>query len=508
MTLKTPELSRRNALKLAGTAAVAASASAGVGAGVAQAAPSVPAVPRGAAGPLWFATSENNAWTQRAVPALSAADSVGLFERDVALDLAKPQQTIAGFGAAFSEKSWDALALLSPADRARAMELLFGQDGCAFSMCRTPMGASDFARQWYSYNETPGDFAMAKFSVANDRQTLIPFMQAAKALNPDLRMWASPWSPPSWMKKGGHYAMAPAWPGAPSNGIKPEQVGAEGTDQFIQEERYFAAYALYFRRYVEEYAKAGIRIDTVMPQNEFNSAQPFPSCCWTPQGLARFLPHLGREMDKLGTKVFFGTLERNNPALFEAVMADPAAAAVVKGIGVQWAGKGTLPHLARRFPNVELWGSEQECGTGTNDWRYARYNWNTMKRYFEHGASAWTYWNIALTAGGMSNWGWAQNSLIVVDPATRAFRVTQDYWLMRHLAAYVRPGARMVPANNFMGFDDQMVFRNPDGSLVLLANNALGSAQKVRYTWNGKMLALELPADSLSTVVLPAAMLA
>jgi glucosylceramidase len=157
-----------------------------------------------------------------------------------------------------------------------ALSTLFGPDGCNFSLCRTPLGADDFSRGWYSYDETPGDFALDHFSVANDRETLIPFIKAAQGLNPDLKLWASPWSPPTWMKKGGHYAQAPAWPGAASNGIRPDQLGHEGQDSFIQEERYFEAYARYFARYVDAYAKEGITISTVMPQNEFNSAQPFP----------------------------------------------------------------------------------------------------------------------------------------------------------------------------------------------------------------------------------------
>jgi glucosylceramidase len=85
---------------------------------------------------------------------------------------------------------------------------------------------------------------------------------------------------------------------------------------------------------------------------------------------------------------------------------------------------------------------------GTNDWHYARYGWATLKRYFEAGASTWTYWNMALPTGGLSTWGWPQNSLIV-DPATKSWRVTQDYWLMRHLSGAVRPGARAVPVDSF-----------------------------------------------------------
>ena len=495
MPPETLPVSRRDALSLAGMAVASA------------ALPASARAATGAHGAIWRSTTASTPWAPRTVPALTALPA-DPFAQDASIDLANPRQTIAGFGGAFTEKGWQALSLLPEAARAEALSALFGDDGCAFSLCRTPIGANDISRRWYSYDETPGDFALDHFSVANDRETLIPFINAAQGHRPDLRVWASPWSPPTWMKKGGHYAQAPAWPGKPSNGIRPDQLGKEGTDSFIQEDRYFDAYARYFRRYVEEYAKAGIKIDTVMPQNEFNSAQPFPSCTWTPEGLARFLPFLGREMDAVGTKVFFGTLERGNADLFSRVMADPKAAAVVKGIGVQWAGKGALPLLRARFPDIELWGSEQECGIGTNDWHYARYGWATIKRYFEAGASAWDYWNLVMPEGGWSGWGWPQNSLVVVDPATRRHRLTPDYWLMRHIAGMVRPGARALAVPSFLGFEDQIAFRNPDGSLVLVVNNALSIAQSVRYAVGAKLLTLELPADSLNTLVIPAAELA
>jgi len=495
MTANILPVSRRDALTLAGMAVASA------------ALPAAARAATGADGAIWRSTTASAPWAPRAVPALTALPA-DPFAQDAMIDLANPRQTIAGFGGAFTEKGWQALSLLPEAARAEALSVLFGDDGCAFSLCRTPIGANDISRGWYSYDETPGDFALDHFSIANDRETLIPFIHAAQSHRPDLRLWASPWSPPTWMKKGGHYAQAPAWPGRPANGIRPDQSGKEGTDSFIQEDRYFDAYARYFRRYVEEYAKAGIKIDTVMPQNEFNSAQPFPSCTWTPEGLARFLPFLGREMDAVGTKVFFGTLERGNADLFSRVMADPKAAAVVKGIGVQWAGKGALTLIRARFPDIELWASEQECGIGTNDWHYARYGWGLMKRYFEAGATAWDYWNMVMPEGGMSGWGWPQNSLVVVNPVTRRHRLTPDYWLMRHIAGMVRPGARALAVPSFLGFEDQIAFRNPDGSLVLVANNGLSTPQQVRYAVGAKLLTLELPADSLNTLVIPAAELA
>ncbi len=448
---------------------------------------------------LWISTTQKAPWRTMPAPALQTA-SADLFERDLSIAVNTPLQKIDGFGGAFTEKGWEALSTLSPAKRDTAMAALFGAECAAFNLCRTPIGANDISRKWYSYDETPDDFALDHFSVDNDRDTLIPYIRAALAKQPNLKLWASPWSPPTWMKKGKHYAQAPAWPGQPSNGIKPEQMGKEGTDSFILEDRYLDAYARYFRRYVEDYRKAGVPISMVMPQNEFNSAQPFPSCCWTPEGLARFIPFLGKEMGQVGVDIFFGTLERGNADLLSKVLADPKAAPFIKGVGVQWAGKGALSEIHRRHPDLTLWASEQECGVGTNDWHYARYSWGLIKQYFNAGAGAWHYWNMAMPVGGMSGWGWPQNSLITVDTKAGTYHFNPEYYLMRHMSQYIQTGARRLPTESYFGFENQLAFRNPDGSTVILIQNEMAEPQLVRMEIGGKQLNVTLPADSFNTI--------
>ncbi|MFM2289404.1 MAG: hypothetical protein RL684_2547 [Pseudomonadota bacterium] len=458
----------------------------------------------GADGITWVSTSQHAAW-RTVHGARLGKPGPNPFDQSVVVRLDQPQQEITGFGGAFSEKGWQALGALAPPVRAQVLDALFRPGvGTSFTVCRTPIGANDFSRKWYSYDETDGDFALEHFNIDNDRETLIPFMLAARERQPGLRVWASPWSPPTWMKKNHHYAMATAWPGQPSNGITPQQLGKEGQDSFIQEDRYFDAYARYFRRYVEEYAKAGVPIFMVMPQNEFNSAQPFPSCCWTPQGLARFIPHLGREMQALGVEVFFGTLERGNPDLLDAVLADPACAAILRGVGVQWAGKGALERIRERHPQLAIWGSEQECGVGTNDWHYARYGWTTMKRYFASNAAAWTYWNLVAPVGGMSGWGWPQNSLVTVDTQAGTYHLNHEYYLLRHLSQFVLPGAHRLATDSFLGYENQLAFRNPDGSVVIVAQNDMAGPLAVNFELGAQELAVTLPADSFNTLLVPA----
>jgi len=283
---------------------------------------------------------------------------------------------IEGFGACFNELGWTSLSALAEPDREKVLRELFDpQVGARLTYCRMPIGTNDFATEAYSYDETDGDFDLKHFSIEHDRQTLIPFIHAAQRHQPKLRLGASPWTPPSWMKRNHFYAEAKAYPGMTNNGIREDQVGHEGEDMFIQEPRYFDAYAHYFGRFIDAYQAEGIRVGMVMPQNEFNSAQNFPSCTWTAEGLARFLEALGPEMQKRNVEVFFGTDERGNPKLVETVMADKDAARFIKGVGIQWAGKNALPAIAREFPGLIIFQSEQECGDGQNTWSYTGYCW-------------------------------------------------------------------------------------------------------------------------------------
>jgi glucosylceramidase len=415
------------------------------------------------------------------------------------VDLSAPAQTMEGFGGCFNERGWSSLSKLSEGDRASILRELFDPvTGARFTLCRMPIGANDFALKAYSYDETKDDFELKHFSIDNDKATLIPFIHSAQHYQPKLRLWASPWSPPSWMKKNNFYAEAAARAGQKENGIRPDQIGHEGEDMFRVEEPYLRAYAEYFGRFIDAYAKEGIRVGMVMPQNEFNSAQNFPSCTWTPEGLAKFIQHLGPEMTKREVAVFFGTLERGDPKMLEVVMADPEAARYIRGLGVQWAGKNALPALHKEFPKLTVYQSEQECGDGSNSWEYTMYCWQLMKHYVRSGASAYLYWNISVDQGGLSTWGWAQNALVSVDDATKSFRYNHDYYLMKHLSHFVEVGARRVETSGTC--DDALGFLNPDGALIVLLRNPAQQEKFVEVRAGAKTAIAKLLPDSISTL--------
>ena len=498
-----PTLVSRRALVKGAAAMIGASAVPGFLNPRAQAAAQGQPAATGGTQVEWVVTTSTAPWQRR--EGLVAQRGGGM--PGVIVQAGTPRQAIDGLGACFNELGWTSLSALAPADRAGIMRELFAPGvGACFTACRMPVGANDFSRDWYSYDEVDGDFALEHFNIENDLETLVPFIKSALAHQPALKIWASPWSPPTWMKVNRHYAMAmpaPARPGSDGvqNGLRPDQVGKEGTDMFVQEERYFRAYASYFGRFIDEYQKQGITIGMVMPQNEFNSAQVFPSCCWTGEGLARFLRYLGPEMEKRGVAVFFGTTERPNEKLVEASLHDPVAGPFIKGVGFQWAGKGAIAAIHRRYPDLTLYQTEQECGDGKNDWRYARYAWSLMKHYFRNGAGGYFYWNISLKKGGISRWGWAQNSLLTVDTDAKTFAYTHEYYLMKHLSHYVRPGARYVETTSWTGYENQLAFVNPDGSIIVIVQNDMSEPMTVGLRVGNVTVTPTLPADSFSTIV-------
>ena len=358
-------MSRRQVIKDCSRVAGGALITAGIGSGAASA-----QMPRPE--PLkddrftFVTTTENEAWkTSQVFKPTFAWEmlNVNVDPEKIRADI----PPIQGFGGCFNELGWTSLSELSEPDRDSVMHELFDPSaGARFNYCRMPIGANDFSTEAYSYDETDGDFELKSFSIDHDKRTLIPFIHAAQRHQPKLQLWESPWTPPSWMKRNGFYAEAPGMPafGFKDNGIRPDQIGHEGEDMFIQEPRYFDAYARYFGRFIDAYQAVGIRVGMVMPQNEFNSAQNFPSCTWTAEGLARFLRRLGPEMEKRKVEIFFGTLERGNPKLLETVMADAEASRYIKGVGAQWAGKNALPALHREYPELKIFQSELECGDG------------------------------------------------------------------------------------------------------------------------------------------------
>jgi len=469
-------------------------------------------------------TTRQTSWVTTRVKSVSTKTKA-----DVILNLSATQQTVEGFGSCFNELGWTSLSLLKPEDLKSVMKELFSPGiGANFTVCRMPIGANDFAINWYSLNETDGDFDMSHFSIDNDQKTLIPFIKMAKEYNPAIKIWASPWSPPSWMKTNKHYA-AKAYPRAGEfdeitksdsvrvftfdllklcispkydNGLPKDREGKEGTDMFIQEDKYLKAYALYFSKFIDAYKSEGISIAAVMPQNEFNSPQIFPSCCWTAKSLSNFIgQYLGPAMKEKGIQIYFGTMERPKAALVDTIMDNRQSGQYISGVGFQWAGKDALPVIHKKHPDLRLIQSEQECGNGDNDWRNTLHSWELMKHYFNNGVSVYDYWNTSLLKGGISRWGWPQNSLVVVDAATKTFIYTPEYYLLKHVSHYVKQGAKKLKLSGTFA-DDVLAFVNPDKSVVVVVANQEPKDKTVSFSLNNERFSPVLKANSFNTLII------
>ena len=143
----------------------------------------------------WISSSPDEQWVERDLLADSKPSPFQVESAVVVTPVFK------GFGGCFNELGWKALLLLDDNERGAVLSDLFSNDGCAFSYCRLPIGANDYSESWFSHNETDGDYAMDNFSIVRDHKYLIPYIRAARAVRgEDFFLFATPWSPPSWMK--------------------------------------------------------------------------------------------------------------------------------------------------------------------------------------------------------------------------------------------------------------------------------------------------------------------
>jgi glucosylceramidase len=474
-----------------------------------------------------LAISSNRTWTTSETWTETSSTTVDLTVDDTALG-----QIWEGFGGAFHELGCSQLS--TPALLEGAMRLLFGSEGAKLVMARIPVGASDYALERYTLADTGPDISpdgsesnrpaadptLSTFSIERDKQTLIPCIQAALGINPALRFWAVPWTPPVWMKSG--YMTT----GADSDGIanKPSYFDGGRMKSDVQT---LVAYAEYLVRFIQAYEEEGITIDAIVPQDEPTFEQTHPSCLWDATTYTDFVgKFLGPALANanLGTKIMVGMLA-NDPKdldIVTAVMADSLAKSFVGSIGVEWNVLGAIVEAGPLMHGVPVWVTEHKCGnypfitspraaTDTspaitaytqpppNDESYAAETWWYIRDAITKAkVTAYHLPHMVLDAVGKGNdttREWAQNSLLVVDGG--AITVTQAYYVVRHFSEFVDPGATVLGTVG----GDAVAFKNPDGSLVAVIYNATGKSD---YTVaiGGKTLSFAIPAYGWATVKL------
>jgi glucosylceramidase len=430
-----------------------------------------------------------------------------------------------GFGGAFNEMGWTALNS-DAALQTQAVTLLFSPtDGANFTMGRIPIGASDYATSRYTDDDgtwtdvnassgtrQPADTSMANFSIDRDNKNLIPYIKAAMAVKSNIRFWASPWTPPVWMKTGYKTDQS-----GKMSGWKPSfyDGGKMSSDAAT-----LTAYAQYYTKFVQGYKDQGINIEMVSPQNEPGYEQNYPSCLWDGSTYASWIgKYLGPAMQTIGVKVMLGTLSNPDKDITtaQAATSDSTAKGFLSVVGVQW-GVLDKVNAGQTFSGIPIWATEHKCGNypwsgaqgcgdsttsscpsynstqAPNDQPYGVETWFQIRNAITKGkVTSYSAWNMVLDKNGLGNdtsRDWRQDALLVADSGK--INPTPAYYVFRHLSQYVQPDATVVGTTG----GDAVAFKNPDNSLVVVVYNSGAENKSFIVKIGGKMLQFDMPGDS------------
>jgi len=439
-----------------------------------------------------FCTARDTGDRLSELPPLAMAPATGEPAAAVLVDTGLEFQEFQGFGGAFTEAASTTLDQLPSALRQEVLQAYFSPgQGHGYTLCRTHINSCDFCLDNYAYTDVEGDVALEHFSIDRDRRSLIPMIRDALRLSDGrLRLFASPWSPPGWMKTNGQM-----------NGggkLRPE---------------YRPTWAQYYVRYIREYAREGIPIWGLTVQNEPEAAQTWDSCLYTGEEERDFVrDHLGPALHDAGLDdVRLIVWDHNRDRLYERakiVLDDPRAARFVWGVGFHWYcgdhfDNVQLVHEA--YPDKHLVFTEgcQEGGPHVGAWdtgeRYARNIIADLNRWTE----AWIDWNLVLDAtGGPNHAGNLCSAPILVDTTAGAILYQSAYYAIGHFARFIRPGARRVGCAKSLDALETTAFRNADGTVALVALNR--SAQPVEFLLRigGFQAAADVPARGIKTFLL------
>jgi glucosylceramidase len=417
----------------------------------------------------------------------------------IRVDESERHQTILGFGASFNEAGMICLNTLAPEAQELLLRSVFdAQTGAGFTMMKSPIAATDFmsAGPWYTYDDVPGDTALAHFSIDRDLgpNGLITYIKRASRYG-KLTIQAPMDYPPDWML---------------IDPVKHQDV----------DPRYYDALAHYYLRYVQEYARHGVRIDFVSLFNEPLNYTKIPY-----REIAVLLKeHVAPLFERSGLKGRLQLSEavtRDDALEYYAVLDDPAVKACVANIpyhGYDFGAFQGVAGLAKRFPDRLLWMTElcyayeagypQEHVLPRYDFADEDFWANQIMGDLSAGASAWSYWNLILDETG-GPWlvstahgnppGNAQQPLVVVNKKTHEVSYTGAFYALAHFSKFVRPrSCRIGCAGEPYGVRG-MAFQRADGTIVLELRNSLEREAAIQVVWHGHTAAVTLPAKSIAT---------
>lgn len=402
-------------------------------------------------------------------------------------------QEMDGFGASMTDSSaWLIYTRLSAEQRARVMTALFSPtDGIGLSLTRIPMGASDFVNgPAYTYDDLPPgqtDPELARFSIEHDQEAIIPALQEALSINPNLKIMASPWSPPAWMKDSAELG---------SGTLLPE---------------YYPAYASYFVKFIQAYEAENLPVYAITIQNEPHfEPGTYPGMRFEPEETAEFVKnHLGPAFAAAGlsTKIIIWDHNWDEYDYPIAVLNDQEARPFIDGAAFHCYDGAVIAQaiVHDTHPDKNLYFTE--CSGGAWIPSFTAGLRGDMKDLIIGSTRYWAKtvvkWNLALDSQYGPHNGGCGNcyGLVTITPETESgFSINSDYYSVGHISKFVVPGAYRIASTSFP-YDglESVAFQNPDGSKVLILANIGTSDRDFTIQWGNRTLAYSLARDVVAT---------
>ena len=416
----------------------------------------------------------------------------------IIVDETKEFQTFLGIGGAITDASAETFYKLSNNNQNRFLEAYYNKEkGIGYSLARTSIHSCDFSTSSYTYIDE-GDVALKTFSIEHDKKFRIPFIKkATEAAGGKLILYASPWSPPAFMKSN-----------------KSILNGGKLLPEFYQ------SWANYYAKFIKSYEAEGIPIWGLTIQNEPLAVQRWESCIYTAEEERNFLKnYLGPTLKKegLGDKKII-VWDHNRDLLFQranVILNDPDAAKYVWGIGFHWYEdwKDGIPmfnvvHQANEaYPDKNLIFTEG-CNESYNLERIKNEDPKLAERYgksmindFNNGVVAWTDWNILLDeTGGPNHVGNLCFAPIHGNTKTDELTFTNSYYYIGHFSKFIRPGAKRIASVSSSNALLTTAFKNTDGSLAIVVMNSSDINLDYSLTLQSKSAYLKALPHSIQTI--------
>jgi len=406
------------------------------------------------------------------------------------VDYSREFQSVVGWGAAMTDASAYLIQTkLSATQREALLQELFGRDpGIGLSFVRLPMGASDFSRSHYSYDDRPAgetDSTLAHFSIDADRAEKIPALKRARAINPQLKLVGSPWSVPGWMKSSGTLIKGTLLP------------------------QFHGAFAQYFRRWIEAYEAEGLPIFAITLQNEPHfEPDNYPGMRLSPAQRAAVIgTNIGPLFARRGVRAQIWDWDHNwdEPQSPLAVLADSVARKYVAAVAWHCYGGDISAQTAvhDKHPDKDTYFTECSGGQWAPVWA-DNLKWDVSKMVIGN-ARGWAkgvaLWNLALDENYGPHKGGCGDcrGVVTIHSATGEIARNPEYYALAHASRFVRPGAVRIASSAPNGFET-VAFRNANhGSTALIVLNTTTSASQFAVRVGEMSFTTPLPAGAVAT---------